>query len=101
MNKLGIEPVSEERIIIDVLDNPNGVTIKFIGDIDMEDPSIILDPLFEKVHNGVLENSYKEVMADFRELNFLNSSGIKAVAKWIMKLSEVDDIQKYIIKIVH
>jgi len=101
MNKLGIEPVNEERIIIDVLDSPNGVTVKFSGDIDMEDPSIILDPLFEKVHNGVLENNYKEVMADFRELNFLNSSGIKAVAKWIMKLSEVDDIQKYIIKIVH
>ena len=101
MNRLGIEPVSEERIIINVLDNPNGVTVKFTGDIDMEDPSIILDPLFEKVHDGVLENNYKEVMADFRELNFLNSSGIKAVAKWIMKLSEVDDNQKYIIKIVH
>jgi hypothetical protein len=101
MNKLGIEPVSEERINIDVLDNPNGVVVKFTGDIDMEDPSIILDPLFEKIHTGVLENSFKEVTADFKELNFLNSSGIKAVAKWIMKLSEVDDTQKYIIKIVH
>ncbi|MBN2535531.1 MAG: hypothetical protein JXB88_21815 [Spirochaetales bacterium] len=101
MNRLGIEPVSEERITINVLDNPNGITVKFTGDIDMEDPSIILDPLFEKVHDGVLENNYKEVIADFRELNFLNSSGIKAVAKWIMKLSEVDDTQKYIIKIVH
>lgn len=101
MNRLGIEPVSEERIVINVLDNPNGITVKFTGDIDMEDPSIILDPLFEKVHDGVIENNYKEVLADFRELNFLNSSGIKAVAKWIMKLSEVDDNQKYIIKIVH
>ena len=101
MNKLGIEPVSEERIIIDVLDSPNGVSVKFTGDIDMEDPSMILDPLFERVHNGVLDNNYKEVIADFRELNFLNSSGIKAVAKWIMKLSEVEDTQKYIIKIVH
>jgi hypothetical protein len=101
MNRLGIEPVNEERIMINVVDSPNGVTIKFTGDIDMEDPSIILDPLFEKVHDGILENNYKEVMADFRELNFLNSSGIKAVAKWIMKLSEVDDNQKYIIKIVH
>jgi len=101
MNRLGIEPVSEERIMIDVLDSPAGLTVKFTGDIDMEDPSIILDPLFEKIHNGILENRFKEVIADFRELNFLNSSGIKAVAKWIMKLSEVDDSQKYIIKIIH
>jgi hypothetical protein len=101
MNKLGIEPVSEERITINVIDGANGVTIKFTGDIDMEDPSIILDPLFEKIHDGVLENNLKEVIADFKELTFLNSSGIKAVAKWIMKLSEVDDNQKYIIKIVH
>ncbi|MBN1698117.1 MAG: hypothetical protein JW881_11435 [Spirochaetales bacterium] len=101
MNKLGIEAINEERIKIEVLDSTVGVVIKFIGDIDMEDPSIILDPLFEQVHNKVLENDIKEVVADFRELNFLNSSGIKAVAKWIMKLSEVDDSQKYIIKIVH
>ena len=101
MNKLGIETVSEERIKIDILDSPGGVVIKFTGDIDMEDPSIILDPLFEKLHNGVLQNNFREVTADFRDLNFLNSSGIKAVAKWIMKLSEVDDTQKYIIKIVH
>jgi hypothetical protein len=101
MNKFGIEPVKEDRIKIDIVDKPNGVIVKFTGDIDMEDPSLILDPLFEKVHNGVIDNNFKEVIADFKALNFLNSSGIKAVAKWIMKLSEVDDEQKYIIKIVH
>jgi hypothetical protein len=101
MNKLGIDTINEERIKIDILDSPGGIIIKFIGDIDMEDPSIILDPLFEKLHGGVLQNNFREVIADFRDLNFLNSSGIKAVAKWIMKLSEVDDNQKYIIKIVH
>jgi hypothetical protein len=101
MNKFGIEPVKEERIKIEVVDKPNGVIVKFTGDIDMEDPSLILDPLFDKIHNGIIDSSFKEVIADFRALNFLNSSGIKAVAKWIMKLSEVDDDQKYIIKIVH
>ncbi len=101
MNKFGIEPVKEDRIKIDIVDKPNGVIVKFIGDIDMEDPSLILDPLFDKIHNGIIDNSFKEVIADFKALNFLNSSGIKAVAKWIMKLSEVDDERKYIIKIVH
>jgi hypothetical protein len=101
MNKFGIEPVKEDRIKIDIADKANGIIVKFTGDIDMEDPSLILDPLFDKIHNGIIDHSFKEVIADFRSLNFLNSSGIKAVAKWIMKLSEVDDDQKYIIKIVH
>lgn len=101
MNKLGVQPVDEERIKISVSDASNGVVVKFTGDIDMEDPSIILDPFFEQIHNGIIDQSLKEVIADFRELTFLNSSGIKAVAKWIMKLSEVEEIKKYVIKIVH
>jgi hypothetical protein len=101
MNRLKIEPVIEERIKIYVDDNPKGISVRFVGDIDMEDPSIILDPLFDRLHEGVIKLGIREVDADFKELNFLNSSGIKGVAKWIMKLSEVDDDNKYIIKIVH
>lgn len=101
MNKLGVDGISQDRIKIDVVDSANGVTLKFIGDIDMEDPSILLDPLFEKVHDGCVAKGIKEVIADFTELNFLNSSGIKAIAKWIMKLAMLPDDQKYIIRIAH
>jgi hypothetical protein len=101
MNKLKIEPIREERIKIDVEDIPNGLEIKFSGDIDMEDPSIILDPLFEKIHKGIISLKLKEVNANFRGLNFLNSSGIKSVAKWIMKLAELSDDTKYLIKVIH
>ena len=101
MNKLNIQTVEEERIKIEVLDSEQGVIIKFIGDIDMEDPSVILDPLFSKLHDGAVEEKIANVSADFTELNFLNSSGIKAVAKWIMKLTELDDASKYQIKIIH
>jgi hypothetical protein len=101
MNKLNIEPIAEERIQIDVTDIPDGLQIRFTGDIDMEDPGIILDPLFDKLHRGMISQNLKEVCADFTGLNFLNSSGIKSVAKWIMKLSELSSEIKYLIKIVH
>ncbi|NOY09342.1 MAG: hypothetical protein GXP33_10940 [Spirochaetes bacterium] len=101
MNKLGIENINQDKIIIEVSDNPAGIAVKFSGDIDMEDPSTILDPLFKKLHEGILQQNIKEVVCDFRELNFLNSSGIKAMAKWIMKLSELDDSSKYSIKILY
>ncbi|MBN1522927.1 MAG: hypothetical protein JW904_00480 [Spirochaetales bacterium] len=101
MNKLNIQPIAEERIKIDITDIPQGIQINMTGDIDMEDPSILLDPFFEKIHSGMIAQGLAEVVADFKGLNFLNSSGIKAVAKWIMKLTDLDEKTKYIIKILH
>jgi len=100
-NKLGIAPVAQEKIKIDVVDAGSGIGVNFVGDIDMEDPSVILDPIFEKIHTGVVEQKIPEVLADFKGLNFLNSSGIKAVAKWIMKLAMLPPDKKYNIRILH
>jgi hypothetical protein len=101
MNKLGIEAVAQDKVKVELVDNGAGVMVKFIGDIDMEDPSILLDPLFEKIHSGMVSKKIPEITADFRALNFLNSSGIKAIAKWIMKLAMLPADQKYVIKIAH
>jgi hypothetical protein len=101
MNKLGIEAVAQDKVKVEIVDNGAGVMVKFIGDIDMEDPSILLDPLFEKIHSGMVSKKIPEITADFRALNFLNSSGIKAIAKWIMKLAMLPADQKYVIKIAH
>ena len=101
MNKLNVESILQDKIKVEVLDNAEGLTVKFIGDIDMEDPSIILDPLFEKIHSGMVAQKVPFVVADFHGLTFLNSSGIKAVAKWIMKLAMLPPAQKYLIRIAH
>ena len=101
MNKLKIEPINEDRIKIEVTDINDGIAIVFSGDIDMEDPGILLDPFFDKIHQGAVENNLKEVNADFTNLHFLNSSGIKTVAKWIMQLGELSSDSKYLIKILH
>jgi hypothetical protein len=101
MNKLNIASVNQSRIFIDVGDTPTGVSVSFVGDIDMQDPGEILDPLFDKVHNGSLAGGIKQVDLDFTKLNFLNSSGIKAIAKWIMKIADLGADKKYLIRIVH
>lgn len=101
MNKLNIDPVQQDKVKIDILDNAEGLTAKFVGDIDMEDPSIVLDPLFEKIHQGMVSKKIPFVVADFNGLTFLNSSGIKAIAKWIMKLAMLPPDQKYQIRIAH
>ncbi len=101
MNRLNIGPVSQDKIHVEVLDNGEGLTVQLVGDIDMEDPSLVLDPLFEKIHQGMLAQKLPFIVADFNGLTFLNSSGIKAVAKWIMKLALLPPDQKYQIRISH
>ena len=101
MNKLNIDNIAQDKIKIEIQDSATGILVKFVGDIDMEDPSIVLDPLFEKIHTGMVAKKIPDVVADFHGLNFLNSSGIKAVAKWIMKLAMLPADQKYQIKISH
>ncbi|MBN2351950.1 MAG: hypothetical protein JXD23_05220 [Spirochaetales bacterium] len=101
MNQLNIQPISDDRIKIEAADIPDGLGVTFAGDIDMEDPGIILDPFFDRIHQGMISKKLKEVKADFTGLNFLNSSGIKSVAKWIMRLSDLSTDAKYRITIVH
>jgi len=101
MNKLNIDPVQQDKLQVEVLDNGEGITVKLVGDIDMEDPGLVLDPFFESVHQGVLVRKIPFVVADFKGLTFLNSSGIKAVAKWIMKLAMLPPDQRYLVRIAH
>jgi hypothetical protein len=101
MNRFNIENIREDRMEIEVGDDGPDILIKFKGDIDMEDPGIVLDPFFNRLHEGMINQNIKEVKADFNELNFLNSSGIKAVAKWIMKLTELDKAKRYSIRILY
>jgi len=101
MNKLNIDPVRQDKIKMELLDNAEGLKVTFVGDIDMEDPSIVLDPFFEKIHQGMVSKKIPFIVADFTGLTFLNSSGIKAVAKWIMKLAMLPPDQKYQIRIAH
>ncbi|WP_052078558.1 hypothetical protein [Spirochaeta lutea] len=99
MSTLGVDSIQVERLKITVQDSPAGLV--FTGDIDMEDPSTILDPFFAKVHQGLTSQGTKEIAVDMTGLNFLNSSGIKAISKWIMQLGALGDDQKYQIKIKH
>lgn len=96
-----ITPVAQDKIKISAASSSDGGTVTFAGDIDMADPSPLLDPLFEQVHSQALEEGAQAITLDFTQLSFLNSSGIKAIAKWIMRLAAVPESKKYKIKIVH
>jgi hypothetical protein len=100
LSKISVNDISHERISCTVADDGDGSIITFSGSIDMEDPSIILDPFFEQIHKGAVEAKIPQVTLDVKALEFLNSSGIKAFAKWIMKLQTVPEGDRYKILIL-
>jgi hypothetical protein len=101
MNRLNLDNIVQDRVRISITDTELGICVKFDGEIDMEDPEIVLDPLFDKIHKGAVEQGFAEITADFNRLIFLNTGGIEAVAKWVMKLSDLTEDNRYKIKIKH
>lgn len=100
MNKLKIESITQGNASINVTDTADGVAVAVAGEIDMQDPSVLLDPVFASVHDGAVAQGLKVVEFDVRKLTFLNSSGIKAIAKWVMKLAGTPADKRYQIKIL-
>lgn len=99
MGKIDIDNIKEEKFSVVINDTGSGVAVVFTGDIDLADPSVILNPFFKSIHESALKDCFSEVIGDFTKLAFLNSSGIKAIAKWIMQLAAVPADKQYKIKI--
>jgi hypothetical protein len=84
MNNLNIGELSQEGFRIEVADIKNTVTVIFEGSIDIQEPQY------------VLEDYFKTVYCDFNKLQYINSSGIKCLLKWILKNYQgLDQNQKY------
>ncbi|HBD92672.1 MAG: hypothetical protein A2015_14750 [Spirochaetes bacterium GWF1_31_7] len=87
--------------------NTSGVEIKvvdtsvvFSGSIDCANPNEFLTPFLTELHDKIMKSGIKEIKFDIRKLSFLNSSGIKAIADWILKVDALDMSQKYTIVIM-
>jgi hypothetical protein len=101
MSKYATLGFKNDKVQIAVEDGEALMTIKFKGKIDDADPGVFMDPTLEEIHQQIVANGLKEVNADFTDLGFLNSSGIKSLIKWIMRQTELADEQKYKINFLY
>ena len=89
MNRLDIPPFTLDGFEMFLVDTSvDRVTVKFRGTIEHPAPGEFLDPLLATVHDRAVAAKIPNVDADFSGLDFLNSSGIKALIKWVMKSTE-------------
>ena len=54
-----------------------------------------------ELHEKIVNNHLKEIDVDVRELNFLNSRGIREFVFWIMSNEKLSINQKYNINIIY
>jgi hypothetical protein len=79
----------------------NGVLLRFKGTIEQANPGEFLDPLLDQVHRRAIDRPGALVTADFTQLGFLNSSGIKSLIKWVMKQMYLPDGGRYGIRFLY
>jgi hypothetical protein len=72
-----------------------GWLLTFDGEIEAADPSAFLEPLLDSVHGRVMASRAPAMTVDITRLSFLNSSGIKCLLKWIMKILTLEIPARY------
>lgn len=95
------EPLKYENVVIELNEENGASLLKFSGAIDMRDPSQKITPYLGRIHKHLIKNNVKELTADFTDLEFMNSSGIKTVISWIISLKDTDEAKRYKLTIIY
>jgi hypothetical protein len=70
-------------------------TLYIEGNIDVIDPGKFITPYLLKIHEYVTGRCLKEIFVDVRKLYFLNSSGVKALVEWLIKINDAKSDDQY------
>jgi len=100
LNRLNIKDIDKESFSVTITDTDVGVCLKFTGDIDIEDPRPLLYSLLDELYTGIIVKELKELVYDFHELTYINSTSIGIFAKWILKLSSIEEDKRFLLRII-
>jgi len=99
MSSLNVQPLQLDKVSISLLEEESGARLVFDGIIDMREPGIEISPYLAKIHDALIFFKEKTITIDFTLLEFMNSSGIKTVITWIMRLNDLANDERYQISI--
>ena len=84
MNK-GLENLNAEGLQLLPSLNGDTLTVKVTGVVEMRDPGELLNPFWIGIDETAMARGVKRVEVDFRDLSFMNSSGILTLVRWITR----------------
>ena len=94
MSREPINPLKTEGLyIIPEAGDDNVMRVVMSGAVEMRDPGDVLNPYWTSIDEQARDRSMKRVELDVRDLNFMNSSGILTLVRWITKLKNAPAYQ--------
>ncbi|HBD93751.1 MAG: hypothetical protein A2015_12550 [Spirochaetes bacterium GWF1_31_7] len=89
--RLIVKPVKTERLHLYTEES----TVFIKGSIDLQYPKPILEPFFTDLHNDLLYYGFRFITLDITGLTFINSSGIRELLAWLIKLTKLPKDDRY------
>ena len=84
--KTPFSPLTAEGVTV-VPRIENGVLrIAMSGAVEMRDPGVALNPYWNGIDDEVRRVGMKRVQLDMRDLNFMNSSGLLTLVRWVTRV---------------
>ena len=85
MSNAMFAPLSAEGLSITPQMSGDVLRVKMTGAVEMRDPGELLNPYWNGLDDAAREKNLKRVEVDLRDVNFMNSSGILTLVRWITR----------------
>lgn len=85
MSENTFTPLSAEGLSITPQVAGDVLRVKMTGAVEMRDPGELLNPYWTGLDEAARAKNLKRVEVDLRDVNFMNSSGILTLVRWITK----------------
>jgi hypothetical protein len=87
----GFVPLSVDTLSIVPRLDGDTVRVAMAGAVEMRDPGDVLNPYWTLIDEEARRRDLKIVELDVRDLNFMNSSGILTLVRWITRCKSHGD----------
>lgn len=81
-----LTPLTIEGLSIVPAVHDTKLRLTMSGAVEMRDPGEMLNPFWTRIDEEARSRNVQSVEVDIRDLNFMNSSGILTLVRWITKL---------------
>jgi hypothetical protein len=93
-----IPPLKVDTLTILPLLDGDTLRVAMSGAVEMRDPGDVLNPYWTLIDEEALRQNLKIVELDVRDLNFMNSSGILTLVRWITRCKSTPGCYKLVLR---
>ncbi|HKO56279.1 MAG TPA: hypothetical protein VJ276_10405 [Thermoanaerobaculia bacterium] len=85
MNDESLAPLHADGLTVTPRLGDNTLRVTVIGTVEMRDPGDVLTPYWTGIDDEARRRGIRRVELDVKDLNYMNSSGILTLVRWITR----------------